>query len=133
MRGSIFCRNGQRILAASYFLEKAPSQMFDSFLNVFLNSTVILLYYQYYYSFSFIYFIISIPCFIILSLIALSELFCYHLASFLMLGYFAAYFGQFLTFYQVFYLTLLKDIALFKVSLYTYFKARPNECYNLAC
>ena len=48
--------------------------MFGSFLNVFLNSIVILLYYQYYYSFSFIYFVIlSFPCNIILALIALSE------------------------------------------------------------
>ena len=48
--------------------------MFDSFLDVFLNSIVMLLYCQYYCSFSFIYFVIlSFPCFIILALIALSE------------------------------------------------------------
>ena len=48
--------------------------MFNSFLNVFLNSIVMLLYCQYYCSFSFIYFVIlSFPCFIILTLIALSE------------------------------------------------------------
>ena len=62
---------------ASYFQEKAPSKMFDSFLDVFLNSIVMLLYYQYYYSFSFIYFVIlSFPCNIILALNALSELLC---------------------------------------------------------
>ena len=56
--------------------------MFGSFLNVFLNSIVMLLYYQYYYSVSFISFVIlSFPCFIILALIALSEFLCV-LASF---------------------------------------------------
>ena len=51
--------------------------MFDSFLNVFLNSIIMLLYYQYYYSVSFIYFVIlSFHCNIILALIALSELLC---------------------------------------------------------
>ena len=51
--------------------------MFGSILNVFLNSIVMLLYYQYYYSFSFIYFIIlSFSCFIILALIALSKFLC---------------------------------------------------------
>ena len=51
--------------------------MFDSFVNVFLNSIVMLLYYQYCYSCTFIYFVISsFPCFIILALIALSEFLC---------------------------------------------------------
>ena len=73
--------------------------MFDCFLNVFLNSIVMLLYYQYYYSFSFIHFVIvSFPCFIILALIALNELLCYLLAYFLILGYFPAYFNNFLYF-----------------------------------
>ena len=50
--------------------------MFDSFMNEFLNSIVILPDYQYYYSFLFIYFVIlSFPCSIILALIALSEIF----------------------------------------------------------
>ena len=98
-----FCRNGQWNSTASYFQGKVPSQMFDSFLNVFLNSIVMLLYYQYYYSCSFIYFVIlSFPFFIILALMLSVSFLCYHLAFFLMLGYFATYFGQFFIFYQFF-------------------------------
>ena len=48
--------------------------MFGSFLNVFLNSIVMLPYYQYYHLFSFIAYVIwSFPCFIKLALIALIE------------------------------------------------------------
>ena len=102
--------------------------MFNSFLNVFLNSIVMLLYYQY-YSFSFIYFVIlSFPCFIILVLsYSLSYhcfkwvFLCYHLASFLVLSYFAIYFGHF-------FISFLSHpfirVALFKVSLCTYFAVR---------
>ena len=73
----VFSRNGWRIWSTSYFQEKAPYQMFDSFLDVFLNSVVMLLYRQYYYSFLFIYFVIlSFPCFITFALIAVSELLC---------------------------------------------------------
>ena len=61
----------------------------------FLNSTMLLSYK--YYSFSIIYFVIlSFPCFIKLVLIALRELLWAYL---LMLGHFAAYFGQFFTFH----------------------------------
>ena len=46
-------------------------------MNAFLNSIVMLLYYQNYYSFSFIPFVILLfPCFIILALIALRVNFC---------------------------------------------------------
>ena len=91
--------------------------MFGSFLNVFLNSIVMLLYYQYYCSFSFIYFVIlSFPCFIILDLIALSEFFlCYYLASFLMLSYFATYFGQFFLYVISFLSYPFIRVALFKI------------------
>ena len=44
-------------------------------LNVFLNSILMLLYYQHYHSFSFIYLVtLSFPCYIILALIAVIEL-----------------------------------------------------------
>ena len=58
LRGSFFCRNSQWVSAASYSQGKAPSQIFDSFLNAFFNSVVMLLYHQYCYSCSFIYFVI---------------------------------------------------------------------------
>ena len=48
LKGSFFCRNIQGISVAGCFQEKAPAQMFDSFMNVCLSSIVMLLYYQYY-------------------------------------------------------------------------------------
>ena len=103
--------------------------MFGSFLNVFLNSIVMLLYYQYYHSFSFISFVIlSFPCFVILALIALSEFLCV-LASFSIfsdVGLLCYLLWTILYILLVFYLTFLQDVALFKVciNLYTYFTVR---------
>ena len=103
--------------------------MFDSFLNVFLNSIVMLLYYQYYYSFSFIYFVVlSFPCFIILALIVLSEFWCYHLVSFLMLVYFAAYFGQFLYFISFLSHLLYKTLPCSKL-VYTHILLHVLCCF----
>ena len=69
MREGVFCRNGQRILAASYFEDKGP--------------VATLLYYQYYYSLSFIYFVILLfPCFIILASVTLSDFFCVFIKHF---------------------------------------------------
>ena len=71
LRGSFFAE------MASGFQDKATSQMLGSFLNVFCNLIVMLLYYHYYYSFPLISLVIlSFPCFIILALIALSEYLC---------------------------------------------------------
>ena len=71
--------------------------MFDSFLNVFLNSVAMLLYYQCYYSFwftNFFYFII--PFFYHTHFNCFKWAFvCYHVASFLILGYFTVYFDNF--------------------------------------
>ena len=62
-----------------------------------------LLYYQYYYSFSFIYyFIIPLFCYKRFNCFKLAFA-CYHLASFLLLGYFAAYFQQFFIFISFLY------------------------------
>ena len=49
---------------------------------------------------------------------------CYHLASFLMLSYIATYFGQFFDILLVFLSHPFIRVALFKVSLYTYFTVR---------
>ena len=85
--------------------------MFGSLLNLFLNSISMLLYCQYYYLFSFISFaILPFLCFIILALIALSEFLCCYFVGLLC--------------YLLAHLTLLQDVALFKVSLYTYFTVR---------
>ena len=67
-----------------------------SFLNTFLHSIVMLLYYQYYYWFlmyCFCYFIISLFYHTHFNCFDWSFL-CYYLESFLKFCYFAAYFGQ---------------------------------------
>ena len=99
--------------------------MFHSFLNVFLNSSVMLVYYQYYCSFSFIYFVIlSSPCFIILALIALSEFF---VLSFTIISHLEllCYLIWTIFLYSISFLSHpFTRVALFKVSLYTYFTVR---------
>ena len=120
-REIFFCRNGQRISVASYFQDKAPSQILGSFMNAFLNSIVMLLYYQNYYSFSFIPFVILLfPCFIILALIALRVNFC--VLSFIIfsdVGLLCYLFWTVFIFYQFFILPLDKTSPCSK-SVYTH-------------
>ena len=68
--------------------------------------------------------LLMLYCFIMVALFALSEIFlCYHLASFLKLGHFAAYFERFFMFIT-FLSHHLHGVAFIKVSLHTYFTVR---------
>ena len=51
-----FAEMASEFQSLAIFVEKFPSEMFDNFLNVFVNAKVMLLYYQ--YSFSLIYLVI---------------------------------------------------------------------------
>ena len=128
-----FWRNGQWISADSYFPEKSPSQMFGSFLDVFLNSVVMLLYYQYYYSFLFIYFVIlQFPCFTILALIALlSELlFCLLWAIFYIILFFLSHPFKRRCLVQIFKNILQYILCCFYVQLLTLNDSMLFYCFN---
>ena len=85
-----------------------------------------LVYYQYYYSFSFIYFVIlSLPCSIILALKLLKVSFCVlSFSIFSDVGFLCCLLWAIFHLLLVFYPTLLKDVALFKGSWYTYITVR---------
>ena len=113
--------------------------MFGQFLNIPPKLILMPLYYQYYhfslfncyivllsvllfiFNYLFCYFIIPLFYYTCFNCLKLAFL-CYHLAFFLMLGHSTAYFVFYIL--LVFYLTLLYDFVLFKVSLHTYFKVK---------